>query len=121
MATSMQLLMASSIPYSSSSHRRRRAIKTHCSIKSSNSAKIPFPPINPKDPFLTNLASVAANSPESLLDRPSSSDMPPYLDLFDSPKLMATPAQVCYLISFPSVFLLLFEVSSAGCSNIFMF
>lgn len=96
----MQLLMASSIPSSSSSHRRRRAIKTHCSIKSSNSAKIPFPPINPKDPFLTNLASVAANSPESLLDRPSSSDMPPYLDLFDSPKLMATPAQVERSVSY---------------------
>ncbi|PKI74032.1 hypothetical protein CRG98_005510 [Punica granatum] len=35
-----------------------------------NSAKIPIPPINPKDPFLSKLASVAATSPETLLNRP---------------------------------------------------
>lgn len=59
-------------------------------------AKIPMPPINPKDPFLSTLASVAANSPEKLLNRPVNADVPPYLDIFDSPQLMSSPAQVKY-------------------------
>lgn len=68
-------------------------------MKPRNSAKIPMPPVNPKDPFLKKLASVAANSPETFLNRPLDSDNPPYLDLFDSPVLMATPAQVLIVFS----------------------
>ncbi|CAI0459989.1 unnamed protein product [Linum tenue] len=79
---------------SNSSSLRRRSFKIGCSATGSkNSARIPMPPINPNDPFLAKLASAAANSPEPLHARPSNSDSPPYLDLFDSPKLMATPAQ----------------------------
>ncbi|CAF1924347.1 hypothetical protein Bca4012_070085 [Brassica carinata] len=58
------------------------------------SAKIPMPPINSNDPFLSTLASVAAQSSEKLLNRPVNSDTPPYLDIFDSPQLMSSPAQV---------------------------
>ena len=94
MAASLQLPMASSIPSSSSPSTTRPIFKTHCSMKPTCSAKIPMSPINPKDPFLSKLASVAATSPERLLQRPSGSDSLPFLDLFDSPKLMATPAQV---------------------------
>lgn len=53
-----------------------------------------MPPINPNDPFLSKLASVAANNPDALFSRSQNSDVPPYLDIYDSPKLMATPAQV---------------------------
>uniref|UniRef100_A0A5B6YR55 ATP-dependent Clp protease proteolytic subunit n=1 Tax=Davidia involucrata TaxID=16924 RepID=A0A5B6YR55_DAVIN len=104
MTTCLRVPMASSIPCSSSSSSssslRRRTIKTFCAVKSRNSAKIPMPPVNPKDPFLSKLASVAATSPEKLLNRPSNSGMPPYLDVFDSPKLMATPAQVERSVSY---------------------
>nr|CAN62220.1 hypothetical protein VITISV_042913 [Vitis vinifera] len=99
MAASLQLPMASSIPSSSSPSTTRPIFKTHCSMKPTCSAKIPMPPINPKDPFLSKLASVAATSPERLLQRPSGSDSLPFLDLFDSPKLMATPAQAIIHIS----------------------
>eukprot|EP00258_Populus_trichocarpa_P022815 XP_024438834.1 ATP-dependent Clp protease proteolytic subunit-related protein 3, chloroplastic [Populus trichocarpa] len=66
-------------------------IKCFASINarnSSSSSNIPMPPINPKDPFLSKLASIAATSPDSLLqDSPvSGSDTPPYLDIFESPK-----------------------------------
>ncbi|KAJ9185930.1 hypothetical protein P3X46_005500 [Hevea brasiliensis] len=80
--------------------RRNLIINCGSSIGARNSAKIPMPPINPKDHFLSKLASVAANSPEKLLDRPLSSDTPPYLDLFDSPQLMATPAHVERSVSY---------------------
>ncbi|KAK7284374.1 hypothetical protein RJT34_19119 [Clitoria ternatea] len=87
------------IPISSQSPsatlRRRRITRT-----TSCSAKIPIPPLNPKDPFLSKLASVAASSPETLLNRPLNSDTPPFLDIFDSPKLMATPAQVERSVSY---------------------
>lgn len=55
-----------------------------------------MPPLNPQDPFLSKLASAVASSPDSILDRSPSkeSNTPPYLDLFESPKLMASPAQV---------------------------
>ncbi|KAF8394571.1 hypothetical protein HHK36_020784 [Tetracentron sinense] len=101
MATSLQLAMASSLaPSSSSSSPKRRSFKSFCSISSRNAATIPMPPLNPKDPFLSKLASVAAASPDPVLPRSSDSDTPPYLDLFDSPKLMATPAQVERSVSY---------------------
>lgn len=59
-----------------------------------------MPPVNPNDPFLKKLASVAAKSPETFLHPPSSFDSPPYLDLFESPTLMATPAQVERSVSY---------------------
>ncbi|KAI0510367.1 hypothetical protein KFK09_010968 [Dendrobium nobile] len=60
----------------------------------------PMPPLNPKDPFLSKLASVATASPDALALTPAELDTPPYLDLFDSPKLMATPAQVERSVSY---------------------
>ncbi|KAG5056078.1 hypothetical protein JHK85_008588 [Glycine max] len=74
-----------------------RNLKTSCSV---NAAKIPMPPLNPKDPFLSKLASIAASSPDTLLNTPKTSDTPPFLDIFDSPKLMATPAQVERSVSY---------------------
>ncbi|XP_077218823.1 ATP-dependent caseinolytic (Clp) protease/crotonase family protein [Tasmannia lanceolata] len=69
-----------------------------CSSKSTKA--IPMPPLNPRDPFLSKLSSLAAASPDTLLRPPADSDTPPYLDLFDSPKLMATPAQVERAVSY---------------------
>lgn len=104
MAMSLQIPISMSIPASSSSlslrSRKVGNFKTLCYINVKNSAKISFPPINPKDPFLSKLASVAATSPETFLKRPTNSDTPPLLDLFESPTLMATPAQVLYLSLF---------------------
>lgn len=112
MAASLQVAMASLVPPSTSSPIGRRGRGrtvaggggggVRCSAIGSkgSSSKLPLPPINPKDPFLSKLASVAAASPESLLDRPVSSDTPPYLDLFESPQLMATPAQVERSVSY---------------------
>ena len=72
---------------------RRRRVSARCS---SRRGLPPMPPLNPRDPFLSKLASLAAASPEAITSRSESGDpdLPPYLDLFDSPKLMATPAQV---------------------------
>ncbi|CAM8942703.1 unnamed protein product [Rhodiola kirilowii] len=103
MATCLQLPMATSIPSSSSSSSasstRRRYIATNCVIGSK--ARIPVPPLNPNDPFLSKLSSFAATAPpEVLYNRPSDPDNPPYLDLFDSPTLMATPAQVERSVSY---------------------
>ncbi|KAL3516035.1 hypothetical protein ACH5RR_022937 [Cinchona calisaya] len=98
MASILLVPVTSSFPCSSSSSpslKQRGFTRTI-----SASAKIPVPPINPKDPFLTKLASVAASSPELLLNRPLNSDTPPYLDIFDSPKLMATPATVERSVSY---------------------
>uniref|UniRef100_A0A803KP09 ATP-dependent Clp protease proteolytic subunit n=1 Tax=Chenopodium quinoa TaxID=63459 RepID=A0A803KP09_CHEQI len=102
MANCLQVPMAScSISSSSTSvNSTRRSFRTNLSMKPRNSAQIPMPPVNPKDPFLKKLASVAANSPETFLNRPLDSDSPPYLDLFDSPQLMATPAQVERSVSY---------------------
>ncbi|KAB5529233.1 hypothetical protein DKX38_019314 [Salix brachista] len=80
-------------------------IKCFASINarnSSSSSNIPMPPVDPKDPFLSKLASIAAASSDSLLQGSpvTSSDTPPYLDLFESPKLMATPAQVERSVSY---------------------
>ncbi|XP_068663242.1 ATP-dependent Clp protease proteolytic subunit-related protein 3, chloroplastic-like [Aristolochia californica] len=78
------------MPIASSTSSPRRTV----------SASIPMPPIDPRDPFLRKLASVAASSPETLLQPSKNSDIPPYLDLFDTPKLMATPAQVERSVSY---------------------
>ncbi|RDY05131.1 ATP-dependent Clp protease proteolytic subunit-related protein 3, chloroplastic [Mucuna pruriens] len=81
--------------------RRCTNLRTSCSINATtNKAKIPMPPLNPNDPFLSKLASVAATSPETLLNPPLNSDTLPYLDIFDPPKLMATPAQVERSVSY---------------------
>ena len=96
MANCLQVPMMAPCSVSSSSTSVNISRRTFCSMRPRNASKIPMPPINPKDPFLKKLASVAADSPESLLNRPVHSDTPPYLDLFDSPQLMATPAQVCF-------------------------
>ncbi|XP_043697311.1 ATP-dependent Clp protease proteolytic subunit-related protein 3, chloroplastic-like [Telopea speciosissima] len=100
MATSLQVTWASSLSPSSSSALKRGSGKSFCSTNSKSAATIPMPPLNPRDPFLKKLASVAASSPDSLLSRPSDSDTPPFLDVFDSPKLMATPAQVERSVSY---------------------
>ncbi|KAJ4967934.1 hypothetical protein NE237_014635 [Protea cynaroides] len=103
MATSLQMMWPSSLSPSSSSSTafKRGSGKSFCSINSRSAATVPMPPLNPRDPFLKKLASVAASSPESLLSRPSDSDTPPFLDVFDdSPKLMATPAQVERSVSY---------------------
>ncbi|KAK4595757.1 hypothetical protein RGQ29_014021 [Quercus rubra] len=109
--TPLHFPMASSLPSastSSSQSLRRRSTKgsfrnlrtTLCAMNAQNKSKIPIPPFNPKDPFLSQLASAASNSPETFLHKPVKSDTPPYLDLFDSPKLMATPAQVERSVSY---------------------
>ncbi|XP_028780904.1 ATP-dependent Clp protease proteolytic subunit-related protein 3, chloroplastic [Neltuma alba] len=102
MSTYVWAPMATSMPTSSSSSQLpvRRNSRTCCFMNARNQARIPMPPINPKDPFLSKLASVAATSPETLLNRPVNSETPPYLDIFESPKLMATPAQVERSVSY---------------------
>ncbi|KAF3454525.1 hypothetical protein FNV43_RR04973 [Rhamnella rubrinervis] len=102
MAISLQMPISTSLPSSSSSVRLKnlRNCRTLCSMAAKTKAKIPIPPLNPKDPFLSKLASVAATSPETLLNRPVNSESPPYLDLFEAPKLMATPAQVERSVSY---------------------
>ncbi|KAL5566378.1 hypothetical protein UlMin_029542 [Ulmus minor] len=106
MVVSLQVSISTSLPSSFSSPSLRtnnfRNSKTLCSINggAKAKAKIPLPPINLKDPFLKKLASVAATSPDSLLNRPVNSDTPPFLDLFEAPTLMATPAQVERSVSY---------------------
>ncbi|WMV12027.1 hypothetical protein MTR67_005412 [Solanum verrucosum] len=102
MATCLRLPMASSIPCSSSSSMtlKHRSFNIRCAAYSNSSSNIPMPPFNPKDPFLSKLASVAAINPDALFSRPQNSDMPPFLDIYDSPKLMATPAQVERSVSY---------------------
>ncbi|KAK9673130.1 hypothetical protein RND81_12G148400 [Saponaria officinalis] len=108
MANCLQIPMASSYSITSSSSstslfsvKRPSSVKTRCLITSTrNVSKIPNLPVNPKDPFLKKLASVAASSPETLLQRSRGSDLPPFLDVFDSPTLMATPAQVERSVSY---------------------
>ncbi|XVF57517.1 hypothetical protein PTKIN_Ptkin06aG0211700 [Pterospermum kingtungense] len=103
MASFLHAPMAYTVPSSASSQsvRRPKGLKLSCqAFGAKNAAKIPMPPINPKDPFLSKLASVASSSPETLLNSSANPDTPPYLDLFDSPKLMATPAQVERSVSY---------------------
>ncbi|KAF5192529.1 Atp-dependent clp protease proteolytic subunit [Thalictrum thalictroides] len=101
MASCLQLPMASS---AYPERKSWRSSKTVCRSTSSRSAaaKIPMPPLNPRDPFLTKLASVASTYPNLKPPINSNSDTPPYLDLFDdySPKLMASPAQVERSVSY---------------------
>ncbi|XP_051122166.1 ATP-dependent Clp protease proteolytic subunit-related protein 3, chloroplastic [Andrographis paniculata] len=98
MANALRMPMASSMCCSSSSPVHSAMRRGFPAVF--NSAKIPTPPVNPKDPFLSKLASVAAANPDALLDRTRNSDTPPFLDLFDSPRLMATPAQVERSVSY---------------------
>ncbi|XP_061363312.1 ATP-dependent Clp protease proteolytic subunit-related protein 3, chloroplastic [Gastrolobium bilobum] len=100
MASCLRVPMVTASSSSQLQSSGRRNIRAFCSSRSR--VKIPVPPINPKDPFLAKLASVAATSPETLLNRPvnSESDTLPYLDIFDAPKLMATPAQVEKSVSY---------------------
>ncbi|KAM1799427.1 hypothetical protein ACFX11_033621 [Malus domestica] len=102
MASSLQLpISISSASTSSFRPRNARKLTAFCSVNAKATAKIPTPPINPKDPFLSRLAAVAAKSPETLLNRPpQNSDSLPYLDVFDEPILMATPAQVERSVSY---------------------
>ncbi|KAJ0015267.1 hypothetical protein Pint_19776 [Pistacia integerrima] len=87
--------MATSISSSSSSFPSRRSnprpVKTlfaaSC-IGSKASAKIPMPPINPKDPFLSKLASVAAKSPETWRDQVSYNEHRPRRPPPDLPSLL---------------------------------
>ncbi|KAK7397181.1 hypothetical protein VNO78_18348 [Psophocarpus tetragonolobus] len=86
---------------SPTSVRRRRS---RCSLsgvtnrdRGRGNGNFPMPPLNPNDPFLSKLASVA---PETLLNSPRNSDTPPFLDIFHSPTLMATPAQVERSVSY---------------------
>ncbi|KAH6772519.1 ATP-dependent caseinolytic protease/crotonase family protein [Perilla frutescens var. hirtella] len=98
MANCVRMAMASSLCCSSSAAMVQSPKRRSFGVV--NSAKIPMPPINPKDPFLSRLASLAATSPDTLLNRPKNSDTPPFLDVFDSPTLMATPAQVERSVSY---------------------
>lgn len=97
MAASLQVPMAAAFLRSSSSSPALQRRRTLCVL---NGARIPVAPVNPKDPFLSKLASVAASSPEILLNRRPNTDTPPFLDVFDSPTLMATPAQVERSVSY---------------------
>ncbi|KAK9016584.1 hypothetical protein V6N11_079079 [Hibiscus sabdariffa] len=99
--------MAYAILSSASSSSSSRAVRVPKPLKLScgalgarNAAKIPMPPINPKDPFLSKLASAASSSPETLFNSSVNPDTPPFLYLFDSPMLMATPAQVERSVSY---------------------
>ncbi|MED6120153.1 ATP-dependent Clp protease proteolytic subunit- protein 3, chloroplastic [Stylosanthes scabra] len=104
MAPCLRVPMVTSIPTCSSSSSSyslpQLSLRRRCfslSVNATSKSKIPM---NPNDPFLSKLASVAATSPQTLLNRPLNSDTPPYLDLFDSPTLMATPAQVERSVSY---------------------
>nr|XP_007147023.1 hypothetical protein PHAVU_006G089800g [Phaseolus vulgaris]ESW19017.1 hypothetical protein PHAVU_006G089800g [Phaseolus vulgaris] len=101
MAAYLRVPMLTFSQSSTATTRRCRNQRTRCSVNAAtNTAKIPMPPLNPKDPFLSKLASVAASSPETFLNPPRNSDTPPFLDIFDSPTLMATPAQVERSVSY---------------------
>ncbi|KAL9320257.1 hypothetical protein ACSQ67_012096 [Phaseolus vulgaris] len=80
------------LTFSQSSTRRCRNQRTRCSINAAtNTAKIPMPPLNPKDPFLSKLASVAASSPETFLNPPRNSDTPLFSTSFIPPHSWLLP------------------------------
>ncbi|KAJ6817412.1 ATP-dependent Clp protease proteolytic subunit-related protein 3, chloroplastic-like [Iris pallida] len=87
---------------SSSSVSPKRAISCCVGRATAMAAAPPMPPLNSTDPFLAKLASIAAANPDIISSsRPrSDSDLPPFLDLFESPKLMASPAQVERSVSY---------------------
>ncbi|XP_058738546.1 ATP-dependent Clp protease proteolytic subunit-related protein 3, chloroplastic [Vicia villosa] len=85
--------MPTSMP-ASPSYSPPTRLKTLRTLNAIGKSKIPMPPFNPNDPFLSKLASVAASSPETLLKPASNPDNLPLLDIFDSPQLMATPAEI---------------------------
>ncbi|CAI8615430.1 unnamed protein product [Vicia faba] len=86
--------MPASPSYSPSSRFPPTRLKTLRTLNAIGKSKIPMPPFNPKDPFLSKLSSVAASSPELLLNPSSNPDNLPLLDIFDSPQLMASPAHL---------------------------
>ncbi|CAL9047217.1 ATP-dependent Clp protease proteolytic subunit-related protein 3, chloroplastic-like [Musa acuminata AAA Group] len=92
---------SSSSSSSSSSSPFFSAAAAPLRIRAASTAALPVPPLNPRDPFLSKLASAAAAAPDpfALASSPDP-DSPPYLHLFDSPKLMATPAQVERSVSY---------------------
>ncbi|KAL5713017.1 ATP-dependent Clp protease proteolytic subunit-related protein 3 [Ranunculus cassubicifolius] len=99
MASCLQLpIVSSGNPKKTSSSSWNKIVCS--SVNSRSAAKIPMPPLNPSDPFLSKLASVASTFPDHKPPINSNSDTPPYLDLFDSPKLMASPAQVERSVSY---------------------
>ncbi|KAE8684098.1 T-box protein 41 [Hibiscus syriacus] len=70
-------------PVSSQSVRGPKTVRLSCccrAFSARNAAEIQIPPINPKDPFLSKFASVAASSPETILNRAVNPNTPPYLD-----------------------------------------
>ena len=77
--------------------RHNRNVSKRLNLRCS-SAKIPMPPVNPNDPFLKRLASFVQDNPT--LKPSSNSELPPYLDLFEPPKMMAPPAQVSFFYFF---------------------
>ncbi|KAK7337746.1 hypothetical protein VNO77_18333 [Canavalia gladiata] len=95
--TPMPMAMPS-FSHSPTATRRCRNLRTV--YAAANKPKFHMPHLNPNDSFLSKLASVAASSPEKLLKRPPDSDTLPFMDIFDSPKLMATPAEVERAVSY---------------------
>ncbi|CAH8356041.1 unnamed protein product [Eruca vesicaria subsp. sativa] len=84
-ASMNSLILRSSYSFSSLSLNSpdRKNLKSFCyTFRAKAAAKIPMPPINPNDHFLSTLASVAAQSPEKLFNRPVNSDTLPYLDIW---------------------------------------
>ncbi|KAK9086424.1 hypothetical protein Syun_028818 [Stephania yunnanensis] len=109
MASLLQISPSSSLLTSQTTQRTRprtiftttvcRTTSSSSSSSSSSTSRIPMPPLNPRDPFLSKLASVAAANPDHL-KASTGSDTPPYLDLFEYPTLMASPAQVERSVSY---------------------
>ncbi|GAB2287311.1 hypothetical protein Dimus_021692 [Dionaea muscipula] len=94
MTNCLQLAMPTwSIASSSVNTSRRYSAWTSRSVKCRGrrfgGAKIPMPPLNPNDPFIRKIAHVAENDPDTLLNSASDPETPPFLDLFESPKLMS--------------------------------
>ncbi|CAJ2631661.1 unnamed protein product [Trifolium pratense] len=90
--TSFRLPISMPTSSTSSSCFTPRRLKTLRTINAISKSKIPMPPFNPNDPFLSKLASVAASSPDTLLKPSSNPDNLPFLDIYDSPQLMANSA-----------------------------
>lgn len=113
-ALSPQIPVSIASPSSSS----RGAATTFRGLRARAAARAASPPmplLNPKDAFLSKLAFIATANPDLVaMPPPSNTEIPPFLDLFDSPKLMATPAQVKKGGSFRS-YLVVLGCSVSGC------